>query len=259
MASSACYNIIVFGEPGVGKTCFVDQFCYGEPFVTYIPGDSISIQEIVVGERRVKMTLMDLSTSFLKPEIATQHPEWAEKMLREADGVVLLYDVTNAESFEYITGQAYNFLWRCRRLGLKTHDDAARDARQSFGCVLAGNKMDLVAARPDKRAISQSLAEDWACTQGFKNIELDSLSKSASELAHSLLARSFASTKYDSLVGNGPEQALTLLVKNIWKLEQMGLLETKETMQLAAPMEGKGKGNSIRNAIRDALKTTAGS
>jgi GTPase SAR1 family protein len=232
MASFICYNIVVFGEPGVGKTCFIDQFCFDESFVAYIPDDSIGMHEIAVDGRCVKMTLMDLSTSFLKPENAAQHPEWAERMLREADGVVLLYDVTSTESFEYITRQACNFLWSCRRLGKETVDGATRDGRQSFGCVLAGNKLDLAIAKPDTRAVGQSLAGEWAHTQGFRSIELDSLARS------------------------GPEQALKLLVKNIWKLEQLGLMDSKENVQQART-GAKRTGSSIRNTIRGALRTTA--
>ena len=109
MTSLTCYKILVFGEPGVGKTCFVDQYCFGKSFIAYIPDDSIGTHEIAVDGRCVKITLMDLSTSFLKPETAARYPEWAERMLREADGVVLLYDITSMESFEYITRQAYDF------------------------------------------------------------------------------------------------------------------------------------------------------
>lgn len=233
MTSSIYYNIVVFGEPGVGKTCFIDQFCFGESFVAYIPDDGVGMHDIAIDGRCVKMTLMDLSTSFLKPENAAQNPEWAEKMLREADAVVLLYDVTSMDGFEYITRQAYDFLWSCRRPGKETNEGAAKDMPQSFGCVLAGNKLDLVIATPDARAVDRSLAEEWAYTQGFRNIELDSLARS------------------------GPEQALKLLVKNTWKLEQMDLIESKENVQQAGRTGAKGEGNSVRNTIRDVLRTIA--
>jgi GTPase SAR1 family protein len=233
MASSACYNFIVFGEPGVGKTCFVDQYSFSKSFVAYNPDDSVGMHEISIDGRSVKMTLMDLSTSFLEPENAAEYPEWAEKMLKEADGIVLLYNVTNLESFEYITRQAYDFLWRCRRLGKKTVDGVPEDERQSFGCVLAGNKLDLVNAKSDARTVDQFLAEDWAYTQGFRSIELNSLARS------------------------GPEQALKLLVKNVWKLEQLGLMKLKENVQQAGSTGAKGTGSSIRLTVRDALRTTA--
>ncbi|KAJ4369439.1 hypothetical protein N0V86_009274 [Didymella sp. IMI 355093] len=231
MAAST-YDIVVFGEPSVGKTCFIDQFCYGKSFVTYSPDDGISMHEIVVDGRSVKLTLMDLSTSFLKPENAVQHPEWAEKMLSKADGVVLLFDVTSTESFEYITKQAYNFLWGCRESKKGIDDAAGGDERQSFGCVLAGNKLDLVTAKQEARAVSQALAEEWARSQGFRSTELN------------------------SLVRNGPEQALKLLVKNVWKLERLNLLVAKEEEQPGESTGENESNTSIRNKIKAVLRSS---
>lgn len=232
MSSPTCYNIVIFGEPSVGKTCFIDQFCYGRSFVIYDPDNSVLSHKIVVDGRNSNLTLMDLSTSFLKPENALQHPEWAEKMLREADGIVLLYDITSLESFEYIVNQAYNFLWRCRRLRTESDVGAGGDERRSFGCVLAGNKLDLVTAEKEGRAVSQSQAEEWVQTQGFRSTELDSLAR------------------------NGPEQALKILVKSMWKLERSGLVEAKGGEEQAGRIKGKQKSNSIRNTIRDVLRST---
>ena len=153
--------------------------------------------------------------------------------VKEADAVVLLYDITSLESFEYITRQAYDFLWSCRRLVKGTVGGVPGDERQSFGCVLAGNKLDLVNAKPDLRAVDQFLAEEWAYTQGFRSIELNSLARS------------------------GPEQALKLLVKNVWKLEQLGLMRLKENVEQAGSTGAKGTGSSIRVTIRNALRTAA--
>lgn len=190
------------------------------------------MHEIVVDGRSSQVRLMDLSTSFLKPENEAHYPEWAGRMLREANGVVLLYDVTSTESFEYITRQAYNFLWGCRRLG-KDMDGVNTHERRSFGCVLAGNKLDLVTAKQAARAVSQSVAEEWAYTQGFRNLE------------------------FDSLASCGPERVLKLLLKSLRNLEQMGLMDGKTEAQQTGRTETKEKGSSLLNTIKDALKSIA--
>ncbi|KAL1603236.1 hypothetical protein SLS59_004332 [Nothophoma quercina] len=196
-SSTGVCNIVVFGEPSVGKTCFVDQFCYGKSFVVYDPDNSMSSQKMIIGDQPYHLTLMDLSTSFLKPEQESEYNGWAVKMLAEAEGVVLLYDVTSLESFDYITNQAYKFLRSCRRSECKDEEGTTGEKPTSFGCVLAGNKLDLVESGVRVGAVDQSLAEEWAQTQGMRSIGIDSLGK------------------------EGPESALKLLVNNTHMIERL--------------------------------------
>ncbi|KAJ8112886.1 hypothetical protein OPT61_g4853 [Boeremia exigua] len=227
MAASTCYNVVVFGEPGVGKTCFIDQFCYGRSFVAYDPDNSGLSHKIVVGGRVSNLALIDLSTAFLKPDQGMHPTEWAEKMLAEADGVVLLYDVTDLASLGYITEEAYSYLWACRK---SSTADAERDERESFGCVLVGNKQDLVATGERISADSQTLACEWAQTQGFKSIGIDSLSKA------------------------GPQSALELLVKDIQKLERLGLLQARAEELQEGKVSYEANKGSIRNTLRIVLQ-----
>lgn len=226
MSSPNCYNIVVFGEPSVGKTCFIDQFCYGRSFVIYDPDNSVFSHKIVMDGQISNLTLVDLSTSFLKPENETQHTEWAEKMLAESDGIVLLYSITSFESFEYVINQAYKYVWGSRRLKRMRNEEVGGDERESFGCVLVGNKLDLVVAGKESRAVGRSLAEEWAQTQGVRSIEVDSLGR------------------------EGPESALKLLVKNI---EKVARLERRGDEK----HEGMGgQKDSIRNTLKGVFKVS---
>ncbi|UPX21226.1 uncharacterized protein EKO05_0011420 [Ascochyta rabiei] len=228
-SSTKIYNVIVFGDAGVGKTCFIDQFCYGRSFVIYNPDDSVLSHRIVVDDQASLLTLMDLSTSFLKPEHGVQHVEWAEDMLANAQGIVLLYDVTSLESFQYIIDQAYKFLWKCRRSKCK-NDDEADDGREDFGCVLAGNKLDLAIIEPGSREVSQILAEDWAQTQHIKSIEMDSLER------------------------EGPECVLKLLARNIRKTERLDGWKVNREEKQEQDTKGKKK-ISIRGTLKDVFKS----
>ena len=203
MSASASYNIVVFGEPGVGKTCFVDQFCYGKSFVLHNPDNNDRQHPILVEGRTTGLTLMDLSTAFLKPEQSMHSANWAETILADADGVVLLYDVTSSQSFEFITAQAYRYLWGCRKSNSGRREGAEGAERDTFGCVLVGNKADLTTEDQASRAVPLNYANDWALTQCIRSIEVDSLAR------------------------DGPENALRLLVKNIWKLERLGMMDVK--------------------------------
>lgn len=227
MSAPVSYKIVVFGEPGVGKTCFIDQFCYGKSFVAYDPNNSNLSHKIDVDGRVAHLSLMDLSTSFLKPEQSMHHTDWAKKMLAEADGVVLLYDVTSLESYESLIDQARKFLWHCRELIWVQGDLADRDERKGFGCVLVGNKHDLVASDRARRAVSRDEADEWASSQGFRSVEMD------------------------SLAGAGPSSALQLLMKNIWKLEKLGLMELKAEEKEDEGQTSQGwRSGSIRSTLR---------
>lgn len=225
------YNVVVFGEPNVGKTCFIDQFCYGRPFVIYDPDKAVFSHKIIVDNEVSDLTLIDLSTSFLKPEHGMQHTEWAEKMLAEAEGIVLLYDVASLESFNYVNDQAYNFLWQCRRLKCKSDEEPDDEKREIFGCVLVGNKLDLITAGKESREVSQSQAEEWAQTQGFKNVEVDSLGR------------------------RGPEEALKLLVRNIKRVENLETLEWSDKKE-QDEWQGKVKKSSIRSAFKEVFRAS---
>lgn len=222
-SSTGTFNIIVFGGPGVGKTCFIDQFCYGKSFVNYDPDDSVLSHRLVIKGQAFNLTLMDLSTSFMKPEQAMHSTEWVEKMLTEAEGVVLLYSITSLESFECITDQAYKFLWRSRK-----DDKENGEMHVNFGCVLVGNKLDLVTTENESRAVSKSLADEWAQTQGMRSIEVDSLGR------------------------EGPERALKLLVQNIKMIER---LEERVGKKLEET-PGKETKSSIRSSLKVASRSS---
>lgn len=222
----AHYDIVVFGEPNVGKTCFIDQFCFGMSYVVYDPDDGISSRQIVVDEQAVSLTLMDLSTSFLKPEHGMSPIAWAEQMLANAQGMVLLYDITSLDSFQYVTDQAYKFLWDCRRVKCE-HEEADEEDRKIFGCVLVGGKVDLAS---ESRQVDQILAEEWAQSQGIKSIEVDSLDQSDTE------------------------DAMKLLVRNIRKIERLTGIQASGMEMQGGGAKGKGK-SSIRSTLRGLFKS----
>ncbi|KAJ4313096.1 hypothetical protein N0V94_007130 [Neodidymelliopsis sp. IMI 364377] len=221
-------TIVVFGEPGVGKTCFTDQFLHGKSFVAYDPFDGLShSREFVVDGQLLVVTIMDLSTAFLKPQGGIEHTEWAEKILAEADGVVLIYDVSDLETFEYITGQTYGFLWECRKL---KDGDKDEEIRASFGSVLVGNKLDLVTTGKQKREVSQDTAKEWAQTQGIDSTELNCLTKT------------------------GPEEAVKTLLRDIQRIKRLENHETAQTTK--NPNEGDEIGSSIKKSLKNAFRSS---
>ncbi|KAH7076298.1 hypothetical protein FB567DRAFT_596907 [Paraphoma chrysanthemicola] len=105
---SAAEGIVVFGEARVGKTCFIDMLTKGRHFVSYtgVLTDDPRYQMSIDGET-VDAEFMDLSSTTIRTADSTFSSDVFMDILTRASGVVLLYDVTNRESFEQITNQAY--------------------------------------------------------------------------------------------------------------------------------------------------------
>jgi GTPase SAR1 family protein len=206
-------NIVVFGESGVGKTCFADMFTFGNHFVRYDPFQEERYRrDFNVNGRPVSLSLDDLSSTPQREEnsyiSAAMH---YRKILQEADGIVLLYDITNEESFEYITNQAYTYIYLCRKFlnetlgegGLRgeSGNHQREEMTKEFGCVLVGNKKDLMGSGKGKRAIAGSMAKEWAHSQGFEHFEVSSNDRSEVEEAmRTLVKRTLVAKKQNDQV-----------------------------------------------------------
>lgn len=226
MSPDPTYNIIVLGSPSVGKTCFIDQALFSKSFALYSPSAPLPSYTVTIENCVYNLLLMDLSTAFLSLENALHDKTWATSMLANAHGVVLLYDITNLDSFTCVTEQAYAFLWACRRV--MCEDD---EEQEGFGCVLVGNKADLVSLNSERREVSRSLAEEWAGTQGLRSVEVDSLGR------------------------RGPDEALELLVRSIRKVEGMAKSHASGGKKQGNAVEGMKK-KSMRRKLRDVFTSS---
>lgn len=122
--------------------------------------------KLSVEDSHLEADFLDFSSTTIRTAGPNFSSEYFTRSLSSAPGIVLLYDITSKESFEYITNQAYMYLWMCRRylhggVGAKHCD-----------MVLVGNKTDIVLGEPDKRQVDKDLAEEWAQSQGMKHFEV---------------------------------------------------------------------------------------
>ncbi|ORX94300.1 P-loop containing nucleoside triphosphate hydrolase protein [Clohesyomyces aquaticus] len=207
MASPAERNVVVFGESGVGKTCFTDMFMREKPFALYDPtlGDT-EAKAFDVDRKTWRLTLIDLNATQLRLEQEERGFVSAIyfKMLWSADGVVLLYDVTSKASYEHIVNEGYMTVLKRRR---QTRGGKAfPTGMQRFGCVLVGNKIDLA---EEKREVDRELAQEWADSMGIEFFELSALDNTAVNEAMSALVRSMvrAEARDNEDLGESPDKA----------------------------------------------------
>ncbi|KAF2795113.1 P-loop containing nucleoside triphosphate hydrolase protein [Melanomma pulvis-pyrius CBS 109.77] len=175
-------NIAIFGESGVGKTCFTDMFLSGQHFTSYDPTVADSTQkEILVDNTLHRLDLMDVSSSLSHdPSNPIFTNEYYLFVLSRACGIVLLYDITCLKSYEDITTRGYFHVYLNR-----PHFACGR---QRLGCVLVGTKKDLADEENGKREVDEDLAREWAESQGMACFEVDKwMSKGIDEVMRELV------------------------------------------------------------------------
>jgi GTPase SAR1 family protein len=96
--------------------------------------------------------------------------------IASADGVVLLYDITEKSSWHEVIDASYPRIYDCRNT-IFTRDGTEgrmQGVKNRFGCVVVGNKRDLVDEDEEKRKVGKEMAEQWAASQGFRHFEITS-------------------------------------------------------------------------------------
>ena len=140
-------SILLLGDSSVGKTCLISRYANGifkEEYISTVGVDFVSKQEII-NDKSINVKLWDTAG---QERFKALTPSY----LRGAEGIVLVYDVTNSESFESLK------FWIN---SLKSYL-----GEKSLPIVINGNKIDL-----DDRDISADDAKKFAKENNFKYFE----------------------------------------------------------------------------------------
>ncbi|XP_063098581.1 ras-related protein Rab-37 isoform X4 [Cavia porcellus] len=129
-------KVMLLGDSGVGKTCFLIQFKDG----AFLSGTFIATNKVVtVDGARVKLQIWD--TAGQERFRSVTHAYY-----RDAQALLLLYDITNKSSFDNI-----------RAWLTEIHEYAQRDVV----IVLLGNKADVSSERVIRREDGETLAREY--------------------------------------------------------------------------------------------------
>ncbi|CAF1208053.1 unnamed protein product [Rotaria sordida] len=132
------FKLLLIGDSGVGKTCILFRFsddAFNASFISTI-GIDFKIKTIELDGRKIKLQIWDTAGQERFHTITTSY-------YRGATGIMLVYDVTQARSFENINK------W------LRNIDDHASD---DVVKMIIGNKCDM----DDKRCITRGRGEALA-------------------------------------------------------------------------------------------------
>ncbi|ROT68780.1 Ras-related protein Rab-8B [Penaeus vannamei] len=120
---TATYKVLVIGDVNVGKTCLVHRFCDERFYDTYISTVGIDFKQKIVNLDGVpiKLQIWDTAGEERFRTLTTAY-------YRGAQGIVLVYDVTNLDSFNHLSYWLRNI---------------EENASPEVVKVLAGNKCEL--------------------------------------------------------------------------------------------------------------------
>merc|ERR1712032_667118 len=141
------FKLLLIGDSGVGKTCILFRFsddAFNTTFISTI-GIDFKIKTIDINGKRVKLQIWDTAGQERFHTITTSY-------YRGANGIMLVYDITNAKSFDNI----HNWL---RNIEQHASEDVEK--------MLLGNKCDM----EDKRVIPKQRGEMLAREHGIKFFE----------------------------------------------------------------------------------------
>uniref|UniRef100_A0A6B2EHB6 Ras-related protein Rab-1 n=1 Tax=Phlebotomus kandelakii TaxID=1109342 RepID=A0A6B2EHB6_9DIPT len=136
------YKILVLGDSNVGKTCIVHRYCDERYYDTYISTIGIDFKQKLINLDGVpvKLQIWDTAGQERFRTLTTAY-------YRGAMGILLMYDVTNLESFN-------NLAYWLRNI----HENASPDVVT----VLAGNKCECPPAqRMVEKARGEKIAENF--------------------------------------------------------------------------------------------------
>ncbi len=131
-------KIMILGNSSVGKTSFIikcTEDCFQEVYLSTI-GIDYKEKEVIIEGKKYKILLYDTTGQ-------ERFKSLAINLIRDADGVMLMYDITNRESFNSIIDWIKNIEER---------------KGENFPTIILGNKVD----NEDIRKVSKEEGEKVA-------------------------------------------------------------------------------------------------
>lgn len=141
------FKLLLIGDSGVGKSCLLLRFAddtYTESYITTI-GVDFKIRTVEIDTKTIKLQIWDTAGQERFRTITSSY-------YRGAHGIIVVYDVTDAESFNNVKQWLH---------------EIDRYASENVNKLLVGNKSDLVA----KRAVTFEQGQEFANSLGIDFVE----------------------------------------------------------------------------------------
>jgi len=165
------FKLVLIGDSGVGKSCLLLRFAddaFTESYITTI-GVDFRFRTIEIDKKIVKLQIWDTAGQERFRTITSAY-------YRGADGIVIVYDCTDRDSFAHIDD------WLV---------EVNRYANENTAKILVSNKCDLTG----EQVVSRSEAEAKAKELGVGLIESSAKNKTNVDEAFTMIARELATMR----------------------------------------------------------------
>lgn len=135
-------KLTLVGDGGVGKSCLILQYMYGDFVEEYEPTKADAYRRnIMLQGDEVQIDILDTAGQ-------EDYPAVRDGYLKHGDGFLLVFDLTNRETFESVKSHRENVL------RVKADDE-------NLPIILVGNKNDLKTNRKISTEEANGLANKW--------------------------------------------------------------------------------------------------
>ena len=171
------YKFILIGNSGVGKTSilkFLSTGVFPQEIISTIGVDKKTLDVSVEVEENNKKTKKDFIISLFDTAGQEKFRSIAATYYRGSDGILLLYDITDRNSFESIEMWINSII-----------ESIGKKVDSKYVILLIGNKLDLVNEDSSKREVEEQEAIDickkfkllWGGERGIKSLKFEELNE----------------------------------------------------------------------------------
>ena len=173
--SSIDYKVVLIGNSGVGKTSLFKKITTGqfsEKNISTIGMDKKTLNLEIEVNQDNQIVKKEVNVSLVDTAGEERFRSITKNYFKESDGILLLYDITNKETFKNVEGWIDSI-----------HESLGNHNNSKYLIFLIGNKTDLIGVDDYQRDVQEEEARSkceekslvWGGETSVKNIELTEL------------------------------------------------------------------------------------